>query len=1347
MDYSCIIFVRPLIRDKNLVSYQSPSTSREILEQIQSSSEKSSAAFLLHTYFEQQAQQYPDHLALVCNEQQMTYWELEKKSNQLAHYLRSRGIGVGTRVGLLLERSIEVYIAILGILKAGAAYVPMDPDYPADRVEYILSDSEVALLLTSATMLSKHPDLPCPSFCFDFQVFSTQPTIPTGIEISPTELCYIIYTSGSTGRPKGVMLEHRHAANFVCSARNIYRVRSDDRFYQGFSIAFDASIEEIWLTFAAGATLVVGTTEMVRAGGELARILTRLGVTIFSCVPTLLSMLQGNLPTVRLLILGGETCQPELIQRWFRAGRRILNTYGPTEATVVATYLECDPQKPVTIGQPLPSYMVYILDENLQKVADGETGQIFIGGDCLARGYVNQPELTVEKFIQHPTLQCRLYASGDLGTWMNNEIQFLGRADDQVKLRGFRVELSEIESVLMQCPGIQVAVVAVKPGADGVEALTAYLALSEEAMDAKTVDLAVIRDHLRQCLPGFMMPTCFYQLQAAEIPRLASGKVDRQRLPEPVPMPESVRTDLREPSTPLETKLVQVWSKLFNTQVSIDDNFFDLGGHSLLVASMVSELRTDPQLQHVSVSDLYHYPSIAILAKHIATISVPQAREIKSHPQVGWQFWFTAACQLGGVYLAQLIFSVNLVLPLLSYRYFQDEPAIAILVFLGTIAALYPVMLALSIASKWILIGKYRSGSYPLWGFYYFRWWLARLMQNIVPLWPLIGTPFLSWYYRLMGAKIGANCYFGTDELETYDLIRIGNDTSLGAESKLLGYEVKDGYLHLGQIEIGDRCFIGVRTALELNSCMEQDSHLADLALLPAGMRIPCQQSWHGSPARFQGDLEPQIPIYGSNRGRIVRAAIQSVGVILLSVLPTVAVLPGILLMIEALDEWHWLGLLAAPVAGMIGILLIVLQVLVCKKIFLPRIRPGIYSLRTSFYLRKWWIDRLMTLSLQWLGTIYGTLYSIPWLRLLGTDIGKQTEISTAANFAPDLVSIGSNAFVADDVSLGAPRVYLGQMSLQQVNIGDKCFIGNSALVPGGSEMLANNLLGCLSVPPQKAPVDTDWVGNPPFRLPYRFHEDKFGQSLTLKPSIWLVCQRLGIEFLRIIMPLTFSAGAISTLIYLVEANLDEIGDDLPWQELIAILPLWSIGIGLLACALVISCKWLLVGCYKPQSLPLWHNYVWRSELVTGINENIAAPWLTNYLLGTPFFVGYLRCLGAKIGKRVFIDSGDITEFDLVRIDDRAALNDGCGIQTHLFEDRIMKMSQVRIGKNCVVGHSSIVLYDTQMEPGSQLHSLSLLMKGETLPAGTHWQGIPAQPLPNNDLVKARDLPWVNAAA
>jgi non-ribosomal peptide synthetase-like protein len=1298
------------IRDKKLVSHPSHSSARL--------TPGSATTTLLHHYFEKQADQQPSEVALICQHQQLTYGELEEKSNQLAHYLYSQGIVTGSRVGLLMERSMEVYIAILGILKAGAAYVPMDPDYPADRVRYILTDSEVALLITTNSMLPKHPGLPCPICCLDQSWLSSQPITPLHVEADPADLCYIIYTSGSTGRPKGVMLEHRNAANFVWSAQAVYGITATDRFYQGFSIAFDASIEEIWLTFAAGAILVVGTAEMQQAGGGLSKILTQLGVTVFSCVPTLLSMLQDDLPRVRLLILGGEACQPELVKRWHRSNRRILNTYGPTEATVVATYQECYPDKTVTIGVPLPNYIIYILDENLQEVAPGNTGQIFIGGNCLARGYVNRPELTAEKFIQHPTLGCRLYASGDLGAWIDGEIQFLGRVDDQVKLRGFRIELSEIESVLMQCPGIQVAVVAVKP-LDGVDALVAYL-----VTDGAAVDVAATRAYLGQRLAGYMIPTCFHDLTVQKIPRLASGKVDRKCLPAPIPMVEAERTHLVEATTPLEAKLVEIWSNLFNTKVSIDDNFFDLGGHSLLVASMVSELRTTPTLAHAAVADVYHYPSIVALAERLATTTAPPARAAAPHPRVGWLFGLTVIGQVTGIYLAQLLFSINLLIPLLGYRWFES-----IWVFFGLISALYPLMLSISVAAKWLLIGKYRAGRYPLWGVYYLRWWLVRLFQQIVPLWPLIGTPFLSWHYRALGAKIGENCYFGTDDLGTFDLLTIGNDSSLGAESQLLGYEVKDGYLYLGSIEIGDRCYIGTRATLEPNSRMEQDSYLEDMSLLTAHTTIPTQECWHGSPARFLEAVKPRKPIYGSNRGRVFRGFLQCFGIIILSVLPTVAVLPGVLLMLEALDFWDWWGLLVAPVAGIMGIVLIILQVLIFRRLFLPRVRPGTYSLRSSFYLRKWWIDQLMHLSLEWLNMIYGTLYSTPWLRLLGVKIGKNTEISTAANFSPELITIGDNAFVADDVSIGAPRFYLGQMTLQQVQIGNDSFLGNSALVPGGSEFGGKNLLGCLSVPLAVSPFDTDWVGYPAFRLPQRHAANQFDNSLTVKPSRWLWCQRLSIEFLRIILPLTFSAGAMSSLIYLVEDNIDEVGDDLPLAELLTVIPLWSIGIGLLACFLVICSKWLLVGRYRPHSLPLWHNYVWRSEMVTGLNENIAAPWLMNYLLGTPFLAWYWRCLGAKIGKGVFIDTFDVTEFDLVRIDDRAALNDGCGVQTHLFEDRVMKMSNIRIGRECVVGHSAIVLYDTQMEPGSQLHALSLLMKGETLPAGTHWQGIPAQSL------------------
>jgi non-ribosomal peptide synthetase-like protein len=1283
---------------------------------------------LLHACFETQANISPDRTAVVCLDQQLSYHDLDRVSNQLARYLQALNIGKGSRVGLLMERSINVYIAVLGILKVGAAYVPMDPDYPADRVEYILQDSGVELLLTSATLLTKHPGVACPTLCLEQElrlIAQQDDNHLHDVAVASSDLCYIIYTSGSTGRPKGVMLEHHSIANFVRAAQQVYEVQATDRFYQGFSIAFDASIEEIWLTFAAGATLVVGTAAMVKAGSDLSRILTQLGVTVFSCVPTLLSMLKEDLPLVRLLILGGEACQPELIQRWHRPDRRILNTYGPTEASVVATYAECYPDQPITIGRPLPTYQVHILDEELLPVAVGVSGQIFIGGDCLARGYVNLEDLTKEKFIWHLDAQTRLYKSGDLGCWTSNgDIRFLGRADDQVKLRGFRVELAEIESVLMECPVVSIAVVALKEQVVGIQSLVAYLVLLEQDLE-QLVDLEAIRTHLRNCLPGFMMPTCFHRLKAEELPRLASGKVDRNHLPQPIAMLEApaLRPDFQAPTNPIEAKIAQVWETLLNTNISIDDDFFDLGGHSLLAAAMVSELRLDPQLQQIAVSDVYHYPTVTMLAAHLASQQVVQQSAPLPHPQVGLQYWITVFGQLLGIYGVQTLVSLNILIPTFAHHLSNS-----LWDFVGALMLMYPAMLIVSILAKWLIIGRYRSGSYPLWGAYYFRWWLARQMQGIVPIWPLIGTPFVAWYYRLMGAQIGKDCYLGTDEIGSFDLIKIGDETSLGAESHLLGHSISDGYLHLGTIEIGDCCFVGARSVLEPNTRMADDSQLEDLSLLPTAAIIPASESWHGSPARL---VTSRPLVVSSPAGKstdpwisLWRGCWQILGIIILNLLPIAAMMPSLLLQMHLGDLWGWSALLVAPFAGLLAVVLLATEIVLLKKIVSPRVKPGVYSIHSSFYLRKWWIDRLLQMSLQWLGSFYGTLYSAPWLRLLGAKVGSQTEVSTAANFSPELLTIGSDCFIADDVCLGAPRVHRGWMELQPVQIGHGSFIGNSALIPAQTTIGSDCLIGCLSVPPvqQEVPHGTSWAGSPAFCLPQRQQHKQFDAGLTFKPSRKLVSQRLLMEFIRVIMPLSCTVTLLSTLLYVLGES-----DELTFLELIAVMPLWSLGAGLIASVLVIITKWLVVGRYRSQSLPLWDHYVWRSEMITGMYETIALPWLIESLLGTPFIAWYWRCLGAQVGKRVYIESPYITEFDLIHIGDCAALNYNAGLQTHLFEDRVMKMSHVHIGKRCVVGDTAIVLYDTQMKTGAQLGSLSLLMKGETLPANSLWQGIPAQ--------------------
>lgn len=1312
----------------------------------------------LHYFFERRCDSDPDAIAVICDTEHLSYADLDARANQLAHYLLRRGISPGNKVGILLERSVNTYVALLAILKCGAAFVPLDPSFPQDRIAFIAENASLNLLVTTSQFDDITAGVCCQVLFLDpvgalamgkapperkahapRTAIATQPANRITIADSEDELCYIIYTSGSTGRPKGVAVNHSSICNFLTVCTPIYGVTCHDRVYQGMIIAFDFSIEEIWPTFIVGATLVAGPTDHRRLGSELTDFLISHAITVMYCVPTLLSTIDRDVPSVRTLIVGGEACPQDLVQHWSIPERRMLNTYGPTETTVTALWTELLPDKPVTIGKPLPGYSVYILDEELNPAPFGEMGEICIGGIGVAQGYVNLPEQTAAKFICDPFEQnypqARLYRTGDLGrVTLNGEIEYLGRIDTQVKIRGYRIELTEIEAVLLETPDIENAIVSLATINTNVQELVAYITLRVPVDDSEELKHR-LHTTLCQRLPNYMVPAFIEILNA--IPTLPNGKADRAKLPAPKERIERHHhTDqLTVPVTLSreEAAIANIWQKVFpHAQISIEADFFlDLGGHSLLAASLVSQLREQPEFSHVSMLDVYQCPTIAGLAARLtqqtALPQVPIAR-VPFHRTSRRRYLTGITIQALGLIVILFCFALQWLLPYMTYSWMQENDASNLesaVVSIVALAGIIPLMLVFSIAAKWLLLGRVKPGKYPLWGNFYLRWWFINNLLSITPSHFLSGTPLLNIYYRLLGAKIGTNVYLSSVDIDVPDLVSIGADSSLGYEVGLLNATVENGWLEIGSIKIGNRCFVGASAVLSANTIMEENASLEDLSMLPSLQRIPAREVWAGSPAVKRGINSSKMVSRPARLRRIYFGTLQAILLLTLPILELIPILPGVEQMYSISDENHWL--LFSPLIALSFVILMALQIAVLKWLIVGRVKPGSCRLDSHHYLRLWYVDKLMALSLDIIRPLYATLYLLPWYRLLGAKLGWRAEISTPSSLVPDLVTIGDESFIADGVIMGVPRVERGRMYLQSTRVGKRAFIGNSALLPAGVIIGDDTLIGCMSVPPADqtlvAKADTSWFGSPAINLPQRQIVRGFSVESTYKPTFTLVLERIGFETVRVLFSLTCTVALSSVLIN----TMIMMNDD--WDEwvLILMLPFLYLGFGLAATAITIIAKWLLIGQYKPTERPLWSNFVFRSELVTCIHETLAVPLLVSMLRGTPFINWYFRLLGCKIGRQVYTDTTDFTEFDTIRVGDDVALNGDCGLQTHLFEDRVMKISTVTIGDRCSVGSGAIVLYDTVMEPDSNLGNLSMLMKGESLPAHSSWVGSPAR--------------------
>ncbi len=1303
---------------------------------------------LINEIFEAQAKISPNKTAIISQDIRLSYKELDEEANHLAQLLQSKGIGKKKVVAIYLPRGSEIIITLLAILKAGATYLPLDSKLPMDRAGYSIADSGATLLITTPELIPNKSSISTEVLYFQtiiYEAKSFPKEKPSKVETqaTPNDIAYIIYTSGTTGRPKGISISHRNICNFTRSAQSAYmQIIPDDIVFQGFSIAFDAAQEEIWPTFLGGGTLYIANEKEVMSGEDLANVINTNGISVLSCVPTLVSMIKEEVPSLRLLVLGGETCPPELVKRWWKPTRKIVNSYGPTETTVACTYMFCTPDTKVTIGKSLPNYYCYVLNDELKPIQIGEVGELCVSGIGIAQGYLNNPELTTKKFIANPFYKVgfhnpTLYRTGDLASWTpNGTLEILGRNDEQIKLRGYRIEISEIEEILLKNPNIQAAAVCIRNDIKGIDQLVAFVVLKQ----GFNINRQELIQMMNKNLPHYMVPHTIETLN--KLPLLVSGKINRSALLHLKILSTETNNKITLPKNIQEKDLLREWKKLFpNKNISTNDNFFtDLGGHSLLAARLISKLRSYSHYSHASMHDIYKAQTISELAERLK--QTPGQNKTNKEDKINNQtsqirYYLCGIAQAFGLTIILGIYALQILLPYLTYALlvYNDVPVISsILASVTACLSSIPIILLITLALKWLIVGKFKQGDYPLWGTYYLRWWFINRLLNVTPVSLFSGTPFIAIYLRLLGANIGENVIIQRVQISSPDLITIGNDTIISNCAILSTSNIENGFLKLRCISIGAGCYMGTTSVVSGESEIKDGAILGNLSFLPAKTIIPSNEEWHGSPAKRNSNRS--FPLYNPNlQSHKIKRLVYGVIFFMLALsirgLLLLPILPGIVWLnyLQLSFDYEWYDFLyLVNVMALVPLLLTstCLLVALIKWTVLGYLKPGVYKLYTGFHIRKWFLDELMHSSSDLINTFYATLYLIPWFKLLGVKVGERAEISTSPEIAFDLVSIGQESFVADLSTLCAPRVYNNEFTLAPTIIGQRAFIGNNSVLSSGTIIPDGTLIGVLSVPPK---TDEDlnrsnvsWLGSPAIFLPRREHKNGFTEATTYKPSRKLYLQRLFIEYFRITLPLTTTIILISLLFSLIDNLLEQAS---VWQTIL-LFPVLYMFICVIIVFLAVTIKKLLVGKYCAIEKPLWSNFVWRNELLTTYYENTLVPFFLDHLRGTPFINIFLRILGCKIGKRVFIDTTDITEHDMITIGDDAIINENATLQSHLFEDRIIKIGPVTIGANCSVGSLSVILYNTEMQAGSELGDLSVLMKGETLPKDTKWQGLPA---------------------
>ena len=1288
----------------------------------------------------------------------LSYGDLDALATRVARGLCARAgvAGSGAVVALLIARTNPLlFAAEIGVLRSGAAFTCLDPSFPDDRMAEIIADADPVAILADREGLARLERLEFgpaglePGLVADVEamVAANPPAADLPAAIAPDALAYVIYTSGTTGRPKGVEIEHRNIANLIASDLAEFGLNAGDRVVQGSSTAYDSSLEETWLALAAGATVVVMDDAAARAGPDVVAWLRQERVTVFCPPPTLLRSSgcadpAGALPDLRLLYVGGEALPQDLADLW-AAGRRMVNGYGPTECAV--TCIRCDivPGHPVGIGRAVPGMVAHILDENLQPVPAGEKGELCIAGAGVARGYRRRADLTAEKFVDHPEFG-RIYRTGDLvDADAEGMIFYHGRIDAQVKIRGYRVELGEIETRLAALGGVRAAACRMQPSGTGTE-LVGFIVPTNPAFAPEP---AWLRAALAKQLPAYMVPVEIGVI--AQLPTTVGGKLDRARLPLLTLAPSAGSRPVIAPEGEMEQLLAEAVGQILQRgdQVSVEDDFFaDLGGDSLSAALLVTLLRDEPRTQWVTVSDIYEARTVRALARQATDIPAAAAAAAPDHdlPRLGpvrpvlstavHLLWLFAELAVAGWVAWAFAF---VAMPLIYARGGSLGLVLAApLVAIAGIALYLPATVIFAVLVKRVLIGRYRPVRAQVWSAWHLRHWMVVAAAQQIP-WALIqGTGLQILILRALGAKIGRGVHIhrGVDLARGgWDLLTIGDNAAIGQDATVGLADLDRGDVLIGPVTIGAGATLMTRAGLAGWTELGEGSVLTALSVVNAGTRVPPHEVWDGVPARPVGAAPPAEPVPAGAMSRAAWDALAltgEAGLGFAAALPAQALLVALCLITgtRAADIWYWawhptIFTRAGAVVLAVTVLSLPLTLVWTAVLMrlIGRVSPGLHPRWGKAYLRAWLKAGLVTVSGEWLT---GTLFWPRWLRLAGMNIGAKCEISTIIDVVPELVTIGAETFFADGIYLGGGTVRSGTVRLGHTRLGRSTFLGNHVVVPPGEHLPDQILFGIATVADAKAIVTGGArFGHPAFDLPRR-EIVEVDRRLTLDPDALRYANRWLWEAGRFLLPappVLLTAWWFQGLDW-AGAHLSAPLFALLGIPLVTLMPLAGLAL------IVLVMKWVLIGRVSPGQHPLWSCWCSRWDYVYVAWARYATATLRR-LDGTLLLPVYLRAMGLKIGRRAVLGPlfAQVVDPDMIEIGDGATVS--AVFQAHTFEDRVLKVDRVRIGKGATCARGMVPLYGAEIGEGTYVGANSVVMKRERLLPWKRYQGVPTRPV------------------